>query len=84
MSDLEDFAAIVGADIKSLRKQTTYVHTQGATSSSWVISHNMGKNPSVTVVDSSGSVVEGSITFNNLNTLTIVFSAAFQGSAFLN
>ena len=49
----------------------------------WVIVHNFGYNPSVTVVDSGGSVVVGNITYIDLNTLNIAFSAQFSGTAYI-
>lgn len=61
-----------------------YVHTQSTSSSSWSITHSLGKFPSVTVIDSSGNTVLGDITYNNNNALTITFSAAFTGTAYLN
>ena len=35
----------------------TYEHVQSATSASWVVTHGLNKNPSVTVVDSAGTTV---------------------------
>lgn len=59
-------------------------YDQISPSATWVITHNLGKNPSVTVIDSGGSVVFGAITYNSLNQLTLEFSGAFAGSAYLN
>jgi hypothetical protein len=61
-----------------------FVYTQNTPSSTWTILHNLNKYPSVIVVDSANTVVEGSITYMDLNTLTISFSAQFTGSAYLN
>jgi hypothetical protein len=67
----------------------TYTFTQSSVSNTWVINHNLGKFPSVTVVDSGESVVVGTIVFNTLNQITITFFAggsalAFSGKAYLN
>lgn len=62
----------------------TYVFTQGSPSASWVITHSMNKYPSVTVIDSSNSTVEGEIIYNSLSSLTINFSGGFSGKAYLN
>ena len=62
----------------------TYVYTQGSASTSWLIYHNMGKFPSVTVIDSANSIVFGEVTYIDENTLEINFSGAFSGKAFLN
>ena len=46
--------------------------------------HNLDKYPSVTVVDSGGTVVVGSIDYNDKNNCTCTFSAPFSGQAYLN
>lgn len=61
-----------------------YTYTQGSASSVWTITHNLGKMPSVTVVDSSGNEVEGDIKYNSSNQVTVTFSAGFAGKAYLN
>lgn len=61
-----------------------YTHNQGAASATWTVTHNLGKRPSVTVQDSANDQVDGDVFYNDLNTLTITFSAAFSGVAYLN
>lgn len=63
----------------------TEVFTQVSPSATWVVTHSLvGDFPSVTVVDSGGTVVEGSVTYQSTTQLTITFSAAFSGLAYLN
>lgn len=62
----------------------TYTHTQISAQSVWTVNHNLNKYPSVTVVDSGETVVIGDVDYTNANTLTIEFSAAFGGRAYLN
>lgn len=62
----------------------SYIHTQGSASSTWTITHNLDKYPSVAVVDNDDVVVYGKITYQNKNTVVINFGAAFSGKAFLN
>lgn len=50
----------------------------------WEITHNLDKYPSVTIVDSAGSVVMGDITYTSKRAIKITFSAAFSGKAYLN
>lgn len=50
----------------------------------WEINHNLGKRPSVSVVDSAGSSVEGEVSHTDIDNLTITFSAEFSGYADLN
>jgi hypothetical protein len=60
-----------------------HVHTQGAASSTWTITHALGGNPSVMVVDSSNTVVYGEIQYLSSTQVRILFSAAFSGFAYL-
>ena len=68
----------------SIVNQVTYVHTQGSASSSWTITHNLGRRPGVTIVDSSGNVQIGEVLYNSDNQITVSFAAAFGGYAYLN
>lgn len=68
----------------ALHDAAIYTHTQGSASSTWTINHNLAKFPSVTVIDSSDSVVEGDISYTNANSLVITFTASFSGKAYLN
>jgi len=53
-------------------------------SSTVSILHNLNKYPSVTVFDSAGDEVEGSVSYNNLNSVTVTFSAPFSGKVICN
>ena len=64
--------------------QDTFVYPQLTPSAVWVIGHGLGNFPSVTVLDSSGNTVFGDITYTDANTVTLTFSAAFSGTAYLN
>ena len=61
-----------------------FVFTKSTPDSVWEITHNLDKYPSVTVVDSAGSVVIGDITYTSKSALKVTFSAAFSGKAYLN
>jgi hypothetical protein len=61
-----------------------YTHTQGTSSATWVINHNLGWNPNVTVQDSAYTTVEGNVSYTNINSLTVTFSGAFSGKAYLS
>ena len=68
--------------IKSITN--TYIYEQDVAANIWEINHNMGKFPSVTVVDSAGSVVIGAIEYIDINNLKITFNSSFGGKAYLN
>lgn len=50
----------------------------------WNVTHNLNKYPSVTTIDSSGNTIYGDVQYTSLNALSISFSAALQGSVYLN
>jgi len=64
--------------------RVSYEHIQDEVSKDWVIVHNLGFKPNVTVIDSAGTIYEGEIAYTNTNSLTVSFSAAFSGKAFLS
>lgn len=61
-----------------------FTYDQKSASDTWVIDHNLNKYPSVTIVDSAGNVVTGEVTYNSTNQVTIRFTSAFSGKAYLN
>lgn len=63
---------------------TTFVFDQPSAEEEWTIVHNLNRFPSVTVVDSSGSVCIGEVLYIDENTVKCVFSAPFAGVAYLN
>lgn len=71
-------------DLAAASGDVAYVHNQISASREWQIRHNLGKHPSVTVVDSASTVVVGDIEYFNTEELIIRFTAEFAGRAFLN
>jgi hypothetical protein len=61
-----------------------YTHTQGVSSTTWTINHGLGFYPNLTVQDSAGTIYEGEITYTNSDSLTVTFSSAFSGKAYLS
>ena len=81
----QNFAKIkMAVDEMLAPKVERYVHVQNEASSIWIVDHQMGRYPSVTVVDSAGTMVFGEVVYNNENQVTITFTAAFSGKAYLN
>lgn len=62
----------------------SYVHTQSVPSDTWTITHGLQFIPSITIVDSAGTVVEGSYNYPDANTVVASFSGAFSGKAYLS
>jgi hypothetical protein len=69
---------------KQIVSLVSYTHTQSAASAQWVVTHNLGFKPNVTVFDSAGDIVEGNIIHNSVNQLTLQFSAPMSGLAQLS
>lgn len=63
---------------------SSYVYNQAVPSALWVISHGLGRFPSVIVVDSAGSLVVGDVLYESSNTVKVSFEASFGGIAYLN
>jgi len=63
-----------------------YTHTQSGPSLSWEVQHNLGKRPSVTVVDVNNVQGYGIVTHTNANELTITFPSGSpaSGKAYCN
>ena len=61
-----------------------FEYTQAIPSDTWEITHNLGKMPSITVVDSAKTVIYGEYKYNNNNSVTLYFNGAFSGKAYLN
>lgn len=48
------------------------------------VTHNLGKYPAVTVIDSAGDECVGSVNHVSTNQLTVNFSASFSGTVYCN
>ena len=64
----------------------TFIFTQAVSANPWVVVHNLGKYPSVTVTDSNviPRVVVAQVDYDNTNQVTITFAGAQAGNAYLN
>jgi hypothetical protein len=62
-----------------------YSHYQGTASDFWYIEHNLGRNPTVTVMDTAipKQQVIGDVNYISLNAVSIMFSGAMTGEAYL-
>lgn len=60
-----------------------HIHTQSNASATWSINHALGGKPSVTIVDSADTVVNGEILYNSNTSITCIFSSPFSGFAYL-
>jgi len=61
-----------------------FVFTQNTSSATWIVTHNLNKYPSVSVVDSANTTVYGEVEYKSLNQVVITFKAPFTGKAYFN
>ena len=61
-----------------------FVYVQVAAAASWPITHNLGKYPAVTVLDSTKQELVGQVEHVDLNNCTVTFAGPLSGSASLN
>ena len=84
LPDQHPIGAITGLQ-EILNQIWTFTFEQEIPSDTWVIQHNLGRNPSVTVVDSAGAVqIPDEINYDTDNQITVKFLGSFAGKAFLN
>jgi hypothetical protein len=81
--DTPFFTALTAVNVNTLTNNERHIHTQGSASSTWSITHALGGRPSVTVVDSAGTVVYGEVVYNSNTSITVIFSSPFSGFAYL-
>lgn len=62
----------------------TFEYQQVTPATTWNITHDLAKFPSITVIDTGDTVVTGQYTYIDNNNVTLTFSAAFAGKAYLN
>ena len=61
----------------------SFTFEQSTPSMSWVVNHPLNRMPATSIVDSSGSLVFGKVTYVNLSTLIIDFNSPFSGYVYL-
>ena len=80
LNKLYDFAVFT----LSSQGVPTFIFTQGVAATTWNIQHNLGKFPSVSVVNNNNIVINGEVTYIDNNNVQLNFSAGFSGKAYLN
>lgn len=71
------------AVITATQQNERHIHTQASPSTLWTITHALGGRPSVTIVDSAGTVVIGEVLYTSDTEVNVSFTAAFSGFAYL-
>lgn len=85
LQDVYDRAAAILDSLVNYGEQImTWEFTQSTGATTWTIAHNLGKFPSATIVDNNGNVCIGEILYTSNNVITLTFTTAFSGKAYLN
>ena len=71
-------------NLENLIAAVSFTYEKQTNSTSWVITHNLGFRPNVTVIDYGQNNVECDVAHNNENSLTLTFSEAISGYAYLS
>ena len=78
-----NLVAVRTGAVPSVATIRRYIHTQAVPSTTWAIVHDLTGKPSVTIVDTSDTHVVGDVTYNSTTSITVAFTAAFAGYAYL-
>jgi hypothetical protein len=70
--------------VSSLTGDKNYEHEQSSPSAEWVVTHNLNKRPSVTVVDSAGTEIMCEVQHDSDNQVTLIFDSSTSGQAYFN
>ena len=88
VQDLDRDYRLVGgiqnSDWAILSSSNSYYATGVVAASSWTINHNLGYNPSVTIIDSAGNLSFGKITYLTSLSLQIDFNQNVTGSGYFS
>jgi hypothetical protein len=67
-----------------IKGDTTRTFNFTTPSTTWAVTHNLGKRPSVTVVNNNGTEILGAVQHVSDKQITITFSTALTGAVYLN
>ncbi len=82
-SVITSYEAFDGFVLAAVNVLGTYEHEQTVASDEWIIDHNTGHYPSVTLVDSSNVVMDGTVQYVSLNRVKVTFTQPVTGFAYL-
>lgn len=91
LADFDESAFVAGRVVewdddvgKFVGRPAEYRHSQSSPSAAWVIAHNLGRRPHVTVIDSAGTLVIGHVSHTDENNLVVSFESGFSGTAYMS
>lgn len=81
---LTDEAYYVFSNTTTAGADKKYTHTQSSAAATWTITHNLDKQPAVSVVDSTENVIICEVEYTSLNQVELRFSTPYSGKAYFN
>jgi hypothetical protein len=70
--------------VYDLPKDKNFLYEQETPASVWTIQHDLGKYPSITLLDADGVIMLGDIKYVDMETVEITFATEITGKALLN
>ena len=61
-----------------------FTHEQSSAAATWTVTHNLDKQPAVSVVDSTDNVIICEVEYTSLNQVELRFSTPYSGKAYFN
>lgn len=74
----------ITVDHNVITAKAKYIYETAIASATWTINHNLNDYPSVTVVDTAGSIFECKVTYQDENTCVVEMNLPIKGKAYLN
>lgn len=71
-------------DLLDTHSKREYIHNQILSSATWVITHNLNRFPSISIIDTGGNLVFGDVLYLSSDIIQVSFNGAFSGKAYLN
>jgi hypothetical protein len=84
LDDHEDRISALELAFPLLQGDKHYVHVQSSPATIWTYTHNMGKKPSITIIDSAGSQILAKITYVDSNNVEIDFDGVLTSGEAIN
>ena len=81
---LTDEAYYVFSSTTTSGTDKKYTHVQSSAAATWTITHNLDKQPAVSVVDSTDNVIICEVEYTSLNQVELRFSTPYSGKAYFN
>ena len=80
----DSYYDLVSFVLASASQDKSFIFTQTVPATTWTITHNLNKFPSINVVNINNVVMYGDVTYIDNNNMKVDFSASFSGKAYLN